>query len=400
MKILFIAPRLPVPIDTGAKIRTFNILKQLVKFAKVDLVCFSFNQDDNRYVKSLTDINVSCQIIPSKDIPLIKKAWITAFHKMPFSVWKYYSYAMQEKIKKLAAKNRYDAVHIDHIHMAHYSKHLNIDTLYIDEHNVEYKILERCARVEKSIIKRQIFYSQAKKMMKFETQRLSKFSAVFTVSSDDAKLVRKITLPSCNVYVIPNGVDTTFFNPRNIDSNDIEKEPYSLVFTGSMDWLPNEDAVIYFCKKILPLIWGKNHKIKFYVVGKNPSESLRTKIGKDNRIVFTGRVDDIRRYVLHSPIFVVPLRIGGGTRLKILEAMSMERAVVSTTIGAEGINYTDGANIIIADSPEKFSKEILNLIESPDKIMHIGKAARSFVCNNYDWSIVGERLKQIYTGLS
>ncbi len=398
MKILFIAPRLPVPVDTGAKIRTFNILKQLVKFAEVDLVCFSFNQNDNRYVKSLTDINVSCHMVPSKDISFIKKVWITAFYNIPFSVWKYYSYSMQEKIKELVAKNRYDAVHIDHIHMAHYGKHLNVDTLCIDEHNVEYKILERCARVEDNIIKRQIFSSQAKKMMKFESQRLLEFSAAFTVSSDDAELIRKITLPSYKVYVVPNGVDTTFFNPTDIGFKNIEKEPYSLIFTGSMDWLPNEDAVIYFCKEILPILWREEPKIKFYVVGKNPSESLRVQAGKDDRIIFTGRVDDIRDYVLRSPIFVVPLRIGGGTRLKILEAMAMERAVVSTTIGAEGISYTDGENIIIADSPEQFSKKILNLIESPDKITRIGKAARSFVCNNYDWTIIGKRLKQIYIG--
>jgi glycosyltransferase involved in cell wall biosynthesis len=163
-----------------------------------------------------------------------------------------------------------------------------------------------------------------------------------------------------------------------------------------MDWLPNEDAVLYFCREILPLIWQRNNKVKFYIVGKGPTKAIQSLGEKDARIVVTGRVDDVRPLMAKAKVFVVPIRVGGGTRLKILEAMSMKKAVVSTTLGAEGIKYSQGKDILIADQPQDFADHVVRLLKDQVAASNMGEAARSLVCRTYDWHIVGEKLNQIY----
>ena len=231
-------------------------------------------------------------------------------------------------------------------------------------------------------------------MARFEGNIVSKFTKCLTVSEDDKKNLLKMSENKAEVEVISNGVDTEYFNLSTMTYE--LKEENSLVFTGSMDWLPNSDAVIYFVKEILPLIWKKNNQVKFYIVGKNPSKEVLSLGNKDNRIIITGVVDDVRPYIAKSKIFVVPLRVGGGTRLKILEAMAMGKAIVSTTIAAEGIKYTDGYNIIIQDYPLHIANSILALLEDEQKRKNLGQAGRELACNCYDWKIISQKLNNIY----
>ena len=188
-------------------------------------------------------------------------------------------------------------------------------------------------------------------------------------------------------------MDTEYFNTGSRNQTVTED---ALVFTGSMDWLPNDDAISYFCQEILPLVWQKNNALKLYVVGKNPSSVVKNLAHKDNRVIVTGRVDDVRPFVERSKIFIVPLRIGGGTRLKILEAMAMGKAVVSTTIGAEGIECKDGINIALADNPDNFAQKIIDLCKNPTLAATLGDNGRQLVCQKYDWTIVGKKLTDIY----
>jgi glycosyltransferase involved in cell wall biosynthesis len=144
------------------------------------------------------------------------------------------------------------------------------------------------------------------------------------------------------------------------------------------------------------MIWNEKPRAKFFIVGKGPRASLKTLANKDNRIVVTGRVKDVRPLIDKAKLFVVPIRVGGGTRLKILEAMSMNKAVVSTTLGAEGIHYTNRNNIIITDHPQDFAKAVLYLLNNKEKALEIGAAGRKLVCEQYDWRIIGEKLKKTY----
>lgn len=393
MKILFLAPRLPLPADTGGKIRTWNILKQLCKHAQIHLVTFSFESDDKKHKEEIQRLlNIRVDIVPVTETSTLRKINNVLFQRVPHSVVKYHHKTMEIFLSSLKEHHTFNALHIDHIHMAHYRKIFPSTPAMIDEHNVEYKILERCADVEKSFLKKLLYREQAKKMRNFEKVMLAATTATCAVSEDDKKLLDELTEKKTPSYVIPNGVDTEFFHPQQEGS----REEVALAFTGSMDWLPNDDAAVFFCKEVLPLIWKKRDDVKIYIVGRNPSAAIKEIASREPRIVVTGRVDDVRDFVWRSKIFVVPIRVGGGTRLKILEAMSMAKPVISTTIGAEGIKHTNGKNIILADTPEEMAKRTIDLISNSLQRHQIGEAGETLVRELYDWNIVGNTLIKAY----
>ncbi len=400
MRVLFIAPRLCVPADTGAKIRTFNILKQLAKVFTVDFVSFSFEKEDVKHKAQLEQLGIQVYLVQQEKTSLVDVAQGVLLDARPYTAVKYDDNSMREMINTLLMEKKYDCVHVDHIHMTHYRECFSHLPSVVDEHNVEFKILERCADVEKSLVKKFLYTSQAEKMRGFEQFSVSLFSACTVVSEMDRTILSDLTRRNFPLHVISNGVDTDFFHQASyIKEKEGVPEEEAIVFTGSMDWLPNEDAVMYFAKEILPFVWKKNPNVKFYVVGKSPSEGIKALASKDARLIVTGRVDDVRSFILRSKVFVVPIRVGGGTRLKILEAMSMEKAIVSTAVGAEGIAYHHGENIMIADEPQEFASTVLALLEDQKRRKRMGILARDLVCRTYDWKIVGRKLVHIYENL-
>lgn len=391
MNILFLAPRMPMPADTGGKIRTLNILKQLALEFKVHLVCFSFDINDKEHIPEFQKLGISVSLVPMTETTFFQKIYWFLFHGLPISMVKYHTKSMERAIKTLIDTKTIDAVHVDHLHMAHYLKCFSGVPCMLDEHNVEYKILQRCAMVEKSWPKRIAYQEQSRKMNAFESHMAQQFSCVFTCSTDDRILLNRITNGLVPIYVVPNGVDTHFFHPSGNG-----QQENAMVFTGSMDWLPNDDAITYFCQDILPLIWKRDAGIKMYVVGKSPSAAVKELAAKDKRVIVTGRVDDVRPFIARSKVFVVPLRVGGGTRLKILEAMAMGKAVVSTSIGAEGIMYTPEQNIRLADTPEDFAQKTVGTINDMKTVQELGRSGRELVLEQYDWDVVGRQLRHFY----
>jgi polysaccharide biosynthesis protein PslH len=393
MNILFLAPRLPWPLDTGGRLRTFNLFKQLSKIARMHMVSFSFEARDEEWKKEIEKLGVKVTLVPAQESSSLERVWDIAFNSLPHSIAKYQKSSMRSTLENLSKSEHFDALHIDHIHMAYYNRYFKGIPCFLDAHNVEYKIWERCGEVEPMGIKKLLYYQQSSKMKTYEAIKTKEFKGVFTCSSDDQKFFKDITSVEVPLYVIPNGVDTEFNAP---DPSQGSNEEEAIVFTGSMNWLPNEDAITFFCDKILPLIWKKKASVKFYVVGKNPSLIIKDLAQHDQRVIITGRVEDVRPYIRRARVSIVPLRIGGGTRLKILEAMALSQAIVSTSIGAEGIEYTDGKNILIGDSPQDFADKILLVLNDPQRSREIGIEARKFVCGKYDWNIIGQKLKTIY----
>jgi len=219
MHILFLAPRLPVPADTGGKIRTFNLIKQIAKKHKIDLVCFSFEKDDDQHAKELEALGIRVTLVPIREPGLIKTIISILFDPVPFTISKYRLKVMQEAIGRLVHDNNYDLVHADHIHMSNYRQYFNGRPCVVDEHNVEYKILERCAHVEKSLIKRMIFKNQSRKMEEFERNSIRGVEAFLSVSKDDRSLLNKIGGNGQSGHVIPNGVDTQYFKNQFFSNN-------------------------------------------------------------------------------------------------------------------------------------------------------------------------------------
>ncbi len=397
MKILFLAPRLPLPADTGGKIRTINILKQLTKFARVHLACFSFEADDGAWSQKLTSAGIPVSLVKLKEPKFNEKLTGVLFDQIPYTMAKYLSGSMRELLQKLATAEKFDAVHVDHLHMAHYREIFSGTPCVLDEHNVEYLITQRCAEVEKNPIKKKVYADQARKLKEFEAGKVQGFDRCLAVSEDDKKVLETISGGNVRCAVVPNGVDTDFFRASVIGESGSKED--CVVFTGSMDWWPNDDAVVYFAREILPLIWKDNSGMKFFIVGKSPTAAVKELAVRENRIIVTGRVDDVRPLMDKAKVFVVPIRVGGGTRLKILEAMSMGKPVVSTTLGAEGIASTDGHDIIIADEPAGFAAAVVALFANDERRDQIGQEARKLVCERYDWHFVGKKLESTYREL-
>ncbi len=193
------------------------------------------------------------------------------------------------------------------------------------------------------------------------------------------------------VFEVPTGVDTEFFTTSGKESID----PHNVVFTGSMDWLPNEDAIRYYTEQILPIVRRSIPNATLTVVGRNPYPSLLELSRQDPSIVVTGRVEDVRPYMERAAAYVVPLRIGGGTRLKIFEAMAMEKPIVSTTIGAEGLPVTDGRELRIADTPETFAASVVDLLTNREGAKQLGQEAARVVREKFGWNGVAKRFAEI-----
>jgi len=251
-------------------------------------------------------------------------------------------------------------------------------------HNVEATIWRRHHEVATDIIWKTISWLEWRKMEGAERRYLRLADLVLTVSGTDRDAFASFLDPE-KLTVIPTGVDLDYFQPK--PGQEAEN---SLVFTGSMDWLPNEDAIFYFAEAILPLIKRRFPDVSLQVVGRNPSRKLQALAGSEKSIELTGWVNDIRPFLVRGAVCIVPLRIGGGTRLKIFEAMAMGKGVVSTSVGAEGLAVQSGENILLADTPNDFAESVISLLTNPKRRQQLGTAARTMVQENYSWTRVAE----------
>jgi Glycosyltransferase len=255
---------------------------------------------------------------------------------------------------------------------------------------VEAMIWKRHYEIQTNPVKKAYLYGQWQKMKRFEREMCRRFDSVIAVSADDRELMKR-EYGAEAVYDVPTGVDTDFF--RSTDS--AKSSSHNMVFTGSMDWLPNDDAIRYFMREIMPLIKQKMPDATLTVVGRNPTPAL-VELGKrDPSLIITGRVDDVRPYIESSAAYIVPLRIGGGTRLKIFEAMAMEKAVVSTTVGAEGLQLTDGVELLLADEPDAFADAVVSVLNDRSYASELGQRAASIVRKNYGWRQVTDSFVSI-----
>ena len=229
---------------------------------------------------------------------------------------------------------------------------------------------------------------------RMERQYVSRAEHVLAVSENDRDFFLRYTGKG-RMTVIPTGVDIDYFSPSAG-----EEEAKSIVFTGSMDWVANEDGIVFFIENVLPLVRQKFPRVKLFVVGRRPTMRLKRMAASEQNVEVTGTVDDIRPYLARGSVYVVPLRVGGGTRIKIFEAMAAGKAVVSTTIGAEGLPVSHGENVLLADEPESLAKYVVELLGDRARREKIGNSARKLVTESYSWRAVGKALSNVMEKVS
>jgi glycosyltransferase involved in cell wall biosynthesis len=258
------------------------------------------------------------------------------------------------------------------------------------QHNVEALIWQRHWQVARNPVTKAYLWDQWRKMRRFEAAECRRYDHVVAVSAADREIMERDYGLQGRVSDVPTGVDTDFFRPVG----DVPVESSSLVFTGSMDWLPNPDAIRYFAAEILPRIRSQVPEVSLTVVGRHPTPDLVELARREPAIKLTGFVNDVRPYMERAAVYVVPLRIGGGTRLKVYEAMAMEKPIVSTTIGAEGLPVTDGEELLLADDPQHFADAVVALLRDPARARAIGRAGAERVRRDFGWAGVATRFTE------
>lgn len=297
---------------------------------------------------------------------------------MPVAVNRWRSGAMREKIVQVCAQYRFDAVVCDFLFPAPNLPELKDCVLF--QHNVEAMIWHRHAEQATSLAKRIYFKLQAQRMSAYEHKVCAAVRRVIAVSEADAKMMRELYGVK-DVRAVATGVDLDYFHPP--EATAVKK--FDLVFIGSMDWMPNVDGVQWLAAEILPLIHARRPATTVAIVGRKPSPAVEALALRDPRIAVTGTVPDVRPYLWGAQVSIVPLKVGGGTRLKIFESMAAGVPVISTTIGAEGLPVNDGRDIVLADSAQAFADACLRLLAAPARTREIADAAFTLVKDNFGW---------------
>jgi len=379
---------LSFPPQSGVVRRTFHLLQEISNRHEVTILSFGSATDEAGIRQYFRDKPIEINFVrydSPKWINLLKRIKMILLRRslLQISV----SRTMQLAFDEVFSRHDFDLVFLSSSTLLYYRMPDSIPCI-TDAHNVEYDLWYRSYRSAKNFLSRAYFYDQYRMMRRDEIELCMKPDALLTTSERDKAIFEK-DLPRQTIHVIPNGVDTDYFVPQ-----EAQEVPNSMVFSGVMNYLPNNQGIIHFLDKIFPLILKRKGDAKVFIVGAEPTKALRDRA--NGHIVVTGRVDDVRRYIAQAQVYVIPLLVGGGTRLKALEASAMKKAIVSTSVGCEGIDFRDGESALLADTPDAFCEAVLKLFDNSEYRIRLAEKAYLTVSKSYNWHVVGERLNQVF----
>ncbi|QWH20202.1 glycosyltransferase [Bacillus mycoides] len=361
--ILFLTHLYPYPPDDGGRIVTFNTIKEFHSYG-YNVILGSF-VDNSIQKKPKMPMELKEILIPFNYKNSYKKLFKNLFSMTPYNMYKYINRNMEIELVKILKEERIDLIYIDHLHMAYYAEFLkgNFEELNIPvvlrQHNVESTIFERAVQEERNVIKKIYLKIQHHRLYKYESRIANQFDEIFTITDDDSDRMLEMN-DRIKISCVPAGVDIEKYKPM---SKPVKNDKPIITFLGTMSWLPNINGIEWFLDEIFPEVLKFNTDIILYIVGKNPPEKLYRYQNKyPHNLVITGFVEDEREYVAQSDVFIVPLKIGGGMRIKILNALAMKKAIITTSIGVEGIKISSDG-ICIADNKREFVESIINLLQ-------------------------------------
>jgi len=421
INVLFVSATVPYPATDGGRIRVLNLVRRLCRIHRVTFLTFITSPVDEQgagYLREMGVEVVGVRLQQRKLIATLRSLLQNSLRGKPLTVAKYYSVEMARALENLLKSRRFDVIHFEMLHTGQYWPELRAKSkeqrpksgtskvpsskLYalnsmpyatvLGEQNIDSSIWYRLARTELNPLRKLIFYLQCGSFMSYESRVCRYFDTCICVSAQDQTELASLC-PGTAIEVIPNGVDPDYFKPSETDEDETR-----LVFTGSMDWHPNEDAVLYFCNRILPLIRAELPEITFYIVGSNPTNRV-LKLRRIRGVTVTGSVEDVRPYIASGAVYIVPLRIGGGTRLKILQALAMKKAVISTSIGYEGLELQPGKHLLVADEPQQFAAKTVHLMRDRSLRSRLGDSGRALIQERYDWNVIVRKLELVYSRL-
>lgn len=384
LKILHISPNFPFPPDDGGRIVIYNSYKYLKAAGNhINFICLSKENIAEKYIRQF-DIDSHPEVYEDTSISSYWRIISCLVLGKSYFINKFFSQKFLSVLTERITASDYDVLHFEGLHMVPYvvqiRKKFPEARIVVRLHNIESQIFRRFSKNTENIFLKSFFKRESKLITEIETWLYENIPNVVFISEEDRNnsLINKYN--NSNSYVLSAGVDSEYF--AGLDNS----KPRSLLYLGSMDWKPNEDAVIWFIEKVYEKLLIQFPDLKFYIVGKNPSARLKAMANEN--IIITGRVDDVRPYIKETSISVIPIRVGGGMRVKILELMASGKPIVTSTIGAEGICYTRNKDIMIADTENEFISVLSELLNNPERLKKIGENARITVVNHYSWNSI------------
>ncbi len=392
MKILWVKTDFLHPTTRGGQIRTLETVKQLHRRHELHYVAFD-DPAQPEGVRRAGEYSAKAwpvrHHVPPKTSPRFAVQLAQGLvDPLPVAVLRYRSAAMRERIVQLLASEKFDRVVCDFPFPAPNIPETTQSVLF--QHNVETDIWRRHAAHGATAAHRWYFQKQAERMFAFERELCRRSSFVIAVSEKDAATMRA-EFGISHVDDVPTGVDIDGFAPPAGYTGD----KTDLVFLGSMDWMANIDGAEWLAAEVLPKIWAARPDTRVALVGRNPAAKLKEMGARDSRITVTGTVDDVKPWLWGAKVSIVPLRIGGGTRLKIYEAMAARVAAVSTTVGAEGLPVNNAEHLRLADTPDEFARACLDLLANETERRALADAAWRLVNERFSWETAARKFEEL-----
>jgi sugar transferase (PEP-CTERM/EpsH1 system associated) len=379
MRIVFVAPRFPYPLDKGDRLTVFNLLRYFSQRHQVSLVCFLEPGQNVGWKSKVESFCELVEIVTLHRWRAYANCLVGSLGHLPLQMQYYSDPGMRETVKEVVRKVQPDLLYAHTIRMGQYiDSYRAIPRILAMQISMtlNYRRLMQCAS---GVLSRLLYSIEYRKLESFEDEFARRFDRVLLISEHDLNAVQQDE-PLDNVFFSPHGVDFDYFSP----SEDVQKESNTLVFTGNMNYAPNIDAARYFCEEIHPLVRAQVPGVRLYIAGADPVPEVET-LGSRSSVEVTGRVPDLRIYMNRAQIAIDPLRVGAGLQNKVLEGMSMGLPMVITPIANEGIQAVDGKHVLIADTPQEFAEHIVHLLRDPKERARIGTAARNFIMENWSW---------------
>jgi polysaccharide biosynthesis protein PslH len=394
MRVLWISPKLPYPPESGDKLRQFNLIRKLSSKTEISLIAFTLTKQEEDFAGHMNSFCPRVKTFYFHGLSNVQRIRSIVTSTNPYYVARYQNADVSDYIQNEMESFRPDVVQIEHTYLAEYLRripsHLRRPSI-LTKHNIDAHLAWQSYKFADGAFKKMFWWLEWKKMALYEPRADNLFSSVVVMSNTDKQEILSREKPPASVYVVENGVDTQKLKPLSP-----VREPVML-FLGALDYLPNQDAAIYICSTILPLLKKSVENPKILLVGRKPSSEILNL--QSESVEVYGDVPDVEPFYERASIAMVPLRAGSGSRLKILEAMALGRPVVSTSKGAEGLEIEPGKDFMLADDPKDFVESIRDLLIHKDLYENIASRARETVERKYDWSEAANKMTRIYETL-
>ncbi|HEV3260591.1 MAG TPA: glycosyltransferase [Gemmataceae bacterium] len=392
MRILSLHKQILFPRDTGGKIRVLNIVEQLARRHDMTFLC-NLRDGEEAYLEQMQALGMRLETVPMRQSR--RGSWrygrdlaLNLLSPYPFTVSRNYEAPLRARAAALVREVPYDLLICDTVVMARHVTDLAVPARILFQRNVEAQLLQRHAQTSAGWLRRRYMALQWRRMRRFEGACGRSFDAVIAVSEADRQTFAR-EYGWRHVRAIDTGVDVHYFKP-----GETGEQPGRVLFVGSLDWLPNQEGVDFFVHQVWPAVLRAHPAATFQIVGRNPAGGMR-RLARLEGVQVVGTVPDVRPYLSAAQVVVVPLLVGGGTRIKIFEAMAMGKAVVSTTIGAEGLDVEPDKHIVLADSAADLAQAVSGLLDDGAKRRRIGQVAQGLVTEHYSTETVGRQFEQI-----